>query len=296
MAEAARIVEGIGADIVDVNMGCPVPKIAKGHAGCRLMREPEQAVAIVSAMVGAVKIPVTVKMRSGWDDKQVVAPEFAARMEGAGAAAVTVHGRTGAQAFRGSSDWDVIARVARAVKIPVFGNGDCVEAGQVVDRWHESGVAGVLVGRGVVRNPWMLAQAADVAAGRAPRAVEAADRARFLLDYIELLMGEPDSEPGGFRHAPSHEGREHRPAGGHRRTTRSRAASTARDRERWVIGKVRALAAWYTKGLEGGAEFRATINRADSIDRVRESLRRLFGGAPGASHGGEVTADADLRV
>src|SRR5512137_762747 len=93
MAAAARIVEAIGADAVDVNMGCPVPKVAKGNAGCRLMREPDRAAAIVSAMAGAVRIPVTVKMRTGWDDRSVTAPDFAKRMEEAGAAAVTVHGR-----------------------------------------------------------------------------------------------------------------------------------------------------------------------------------------------------------
>ncbi len=278
MAEAARIVEAIGADVVDVNMGCPVPKIAKGHAGCRLMREPEQAAAIVSAMTRAVRIPVTVKMRSGWDDTQVVAPEFAVRMEAAGAAAVTVHGRTGAQAYRGSSDWDVIARVAAAVGIPVFGNGDCVEARQVVDRWRESGVAGVLVGRGVVRNPWLLAQAADVAAGLPPRAVPDADRARFVLEYIDLLVRGEASEPDGFRH------------------TAMRADRAASGRERWVIAKVRALAAWFTKGLEGGSHFRAAVNHAESLGEVRDCLHRLFAGTHAAGPAGEGTRNADLRV
>ncbi len=278
MAEAARIVEAIGADAVDVNMGCPVPKIAKGHAGCRLMREPEQAAAIVSAMARAVRIPVTVKMRSGWDDEQVVAPEFAARMEAAGAAAVTVHGRTGAQAYRGLSDWAVIARVAGAVGIPVIGNGDCVEAGQVVDRWRESGVAGVLVGRGVVRNPWLLAQAADVASGRQPHAVAGADRGRFVLEYIDMLMKGEGNEPDGFRHAAT------------------RDAAAASGRERWVIGKVRALSAWFTKGLEGGSHFRAAVNHAESLDEVRDNVHRLFAGAPAAAPAGEGTRHADLRV
>jgi tRNA-dihydrouridine synthase B len=282
MAAAARIVETIGADAVDVNMGCPVPKIAKGNAGCRLMREPDRAAAIVSAMARAVRIPVTVKMRTGWDDEAIVAPEFARRMEQAGAAAVTVHGRTGTQAYRGVSDWDVIARVARQVAIPVFGNGDCVEAAQVVDRWRESGVAGVLVGRGVVRNPWLLAQAADVAAGRPARAVTDADRARFLLDYIDLLIGGITSEPDGFRHEAAPAVRARPDGSGHRRTTRSRAAASAGDRERWVIGKVRALAAWYTKGLEGGSRFRAAVNRATSIGQIRDSLHLFFTRPPDA--------------
>src|SRR5512139_3071056 len=118
MAAAAQVVESRGADIVDVNMGCPVPKIAKDSAGCSLMREPEHAAGIVAAMVKAVTIPVTVKMRAGWNDRQVNAPELARMVEEAGASAVAVHGRTAAQAYHGLADWQLIARVAEAVKIP----------------------------------------------------------------------------------------------------------------------------------------------------------------------------------
>src|ERR1700758_3126781 len=112
MAAAAQVVEGLGADIVDVNMGCPVPKIAKHNAGCSLMREPAHAATVVTAMTKAVKIPVTVKMRAGWDDRQRNAPELAARVEDAGAAAVTVHGRTAAQSYSGSADWQIVADIA----------------------------------------------------------------------------------------------------------------------------------------------------------------------------------------
>lgn len=267
MAAAAGIVEQIGADMVDVNMGCPVPKIARGNAGCRLMRDPGRAAAIVRAIGRAVRIPVTVKIRTGWTDREIVAPEFARAMEDAGAAAVTVHGRTAEQAYRGLADWDLIARVARAVSIPVFGNGDCLEAADVIGRWKETGVGGVLVGRGLVRNPWLLAQAADLAAGRPPREVAGEDRARFLLEYIDLLLGGTAGEPDGFRRrAPERE--------------RRRATPGARSQERWVIGKVRALAAWYTKGLGGGARVRSAINQAESIDNIRESLRRFFAEPP----------------
>jgi len=148
MAAAAQIVEGMGADIVDVNMGCPVPKIAKHNAGCSLMREPAHAQAIVSAMARAVKIPVTVKMRAGWDDREINAPDLARRMEDAGAAAVAVHGRTAAQSYSGSSDWDLIDRVAAGLGIPVFGSGDCIEPAQLVERLARGPVSGVLVGRG----------------------------------------------------------------------------------------------------------------------------------------------------
>src|SRR4030088_2784066 len=185
MAAAAQIVEGMGADIVDVNMGCPVPKIAKHHAGCSLMREPAHAASVISAMTKAVSIPVTVKMRAGWKDEQRNAPTLARMVEDAGAAAVAVHGRTAAQSYSGSADWDLVAQIADALTIPGFGSGDCVEPEQIVERMR-AGVDGVLVGRGVLRNPWILAQAADLAAGRSPREVTLADRGRFLLAYVEL--------------------------------------------------------------------------------------------------------------
>ena len=145
MADAAQIVEGMGADIVDVNMGCPVPKIAKHNAGCSLMREPAHAASVIAAMSRAVKIPVTVKMRAGWNDEERNAPALARMIQDAGAAAVAVHGRTAAQSYRGAADWDLVAQIAADLTIPVFGSGDCLEPQQAVDRIR-SGVEGVLVG------------------------------------------------------------------------------------------------------------------------------------------------------
>src|SRR5438034_10471553 len=142
MADAAQIAEGMGADIVDVNMGCPVPKIAKHNAGCSLMREPQHAASVVAAMTKAVKIPVTVKMRAGWSDGERNAPILAKMVEDAGAAAVAVHGRTAAQSYSGAADWDLVTRIADELTIPVFGSGDCVEPEQVIARMA-SGVDGV---------------------------------------------------------------------------------------------------------------------------------------------------------
>jgi tRNA-dihydrouridine synthase B len=245
MAAAAQIVEGMGADIVDVNMGCPVPKIAKHNAGCSLMREPEHAASVIAAMTRAVKIPVTVKMRAGWNDEQKNAPSLAKMVEQAGAAAVTVHGRTAAQSYSGSADWDLVARIADDLTIPVFGSGDCLEPGQITARLA-SGVEGVVVGRGVLRNPWILAQAADMIAGRPPREVSMAERGRFLFEYIDLLMTE--------------------------RVDEARATS----HDRWVVNKLRALGAYFTKGLDNGSHLRTAINTADSLGALRDAIGEFF--------------------
>ena len=263
MADAAQVVQGMGADIVDVNMGCPVPKIAKHNAGCSLMREPEHAAAVIEAMAKAVTIPVTVKMRAGWNDRARNAPELARMVQDAGAAAVTIHGRTAEQSYTGFADWDLVARVAETLTIPVLGSGDCVEPQHVVDRMR-SGVQGVLVGRGVLRNPWVLAQAADLAAGRAPRVVTLEDRGRFLLEYIELLVSERVNEAYGFRHtAPAQS-----PSDG----TRPRAIG----RERWVINKIRALTSWYSKGLDAGSHLRVRVNAADSLRELHDIIDEFF--------------------
>jgi len=268
MAAAAQIVEGMGADIVDVNMGCPVPKIAKHNAGCSLMREPGHAASVIAAMTRAVKIPVTVKMRAGWNDTEKNAPVLAKMVEDAGAAAIAIHGRTAAQSYSGTADWDLVADIADRLAIPVFGSGDCIDAEQVIARLR-SGVEGVLVGRGVLRNPWILAQAADLAAGRMPRAVTLEDRGRFLLDYVGLLHNERVREPEGFRHyAPS--------SGGHQPPATSHQPP-ATSHDRWVINKIRALGSWYTKGLDNGSHLRTAINSTESIDALLELLAKFFG-------------------
>jgi tRNA-dihydrouridine synthase B len=258
MAHAAHIVEGMGADIVDINMGCPVPKISKHNAGCSLMRDPAHAATVVGAMAKAVRIPVTVKMRAGWNDKDRNAPLLARMVQDAGAAAVTIHGRTAEQSYKGFADWELVSRVAGDLAIPVLGSGDCVEPEHILDRLA-SGVSGVLVGRGVLRNPWILAQAADVAAGRTPRAISSRERGQFLLDYIDLLLTERVNEADGFRHiAPGAEN--------------DGAGRPARGHERWVINKLRALCSWYSKGLDGGSQLRIRVNSAEHLSQLREII------------------------
>jgi len=264
MAQAARIVRDMGADIVDVNMGCPVPKIAKHNAGCSLMREPEHAARVVEAMVGAVDIPVTVKMRAGWTDSDRNAPTLARMVQDAGASAITIHGRTAEQSYNGHADWELVSRVARDLRIPVFGSGDCVEPEQIVERM-KTGVSGVLVGRGVLRNPWILAQAADLVAGGEARTVTMRERGQFLLDYIDLLLDQRDLEPQGFRHVAPGGLQISAPATGH---------------ERWVINKLRALCAWYSKGLDSGSHLRVAVNRAESVAQLRQIVEDFFITAP----------------
>ena len=271
MADAAQIIEQLGANIVDVNMGCPVPKIAKHHAGCSLMREPEHAASVIAAMTKKVRIPVTVKMRAGWNDEQRNAGVLARLVQDAGASAIAVHGRTAAQSYSGSSDWDFISRVAESVDIPVFGSGDVIEPEQAIERLRSTAVSGVLIGRGVLRNPWILSQAQALAEGRTPAPVTLEQRGQFLLDYLDLLMAEGDNEAEGFRHSAIAD-----PA--LNPTAQERAA---RGRERWVINKVRALGSWYTKGLDNGSCLRTAINHTESIGQLRDVIALFFfeGGA-----------------
>ncbi len=265
MAEAARVVEQMGANIVDVNMGCPVPKIAKHNAGCSLMREPEHAAAIIAAMSKAVKIPVTIKMRKGWDDGEINAPELAKRVEDAGAKAIAIHGRTAKQSYSGVADWDFVTAVAQTVSIPVFGSGDCIEPEDIVMKLR-SGVSGVYVGRGVLRNPWVLAQACDLMEGKPARSITPEDRGQFLLDYMRLLLNEIEGEAEGFRHVAPAQAPSPKP----------QAPREAVGRERWVINKVRALCSWYTKGFDGGAQFRIGVNAAKSIPELEDLIQRFF--------------------
>ena len=156
MAEMAALLADGPYDIIDVNMGCPVPKVVKNGEGSALMRNPRLAAEIIRAMVSRVKKPVTVKFRKGFNDQEVNAVDFAKRMENAGAAAVAVHGRTREQYYRGKADWDIIRQVKEAVNIPVFGNGDIFQPEDAVRMLRETGCDGVMIARGAKGNPWIF--------------------------------------------------------------------------------------------------------------------------------------------
>jgi len=221
IAEAARIVEETGADVVDVNMGCPANKVLKGCAGAALMGDLDLARRIVRDVVRAVSIPVTVKFRTGLDERRRNHLELGRICQGEGAAAVAVHGRTARQMFRGEADWSEIARLKEAVAIPVIGNGDVRTADDAAAMLRRTGCDGVMIGRGATRNPWIFRQiAARLSGGRVPEPT--------LADRRELVLGH-------FR------------------------AVVARESDVRALHKLRGFTNWYSHGLPDGQALRRRI-------------------------------------
>jgi nifR3 family TIM-barrel protein len=207
MGEAARLAEASGAAIVDINMGCPAKRVTGGYAGSALMRTPELALRLVEATVGAVKIPVTLKMRLGWDDASHNAAEIARAAEAAGVRLITIHGRTRQQFYKGRADWSAIRHVVQATDLPVIANGDCASLGDARAMLEASGAAGVMIGRAAVGRPWLVGEIANGLAGRglasgsAPLSV--AQKREAALDHLESLI-ETMGALTGLRHARKH--------------------------------------------------------------------------------------------
>jgi tRNA-dihydrouridine synthase B len=241
MAGAAKILSGLDIDIIDINMGCPVPKVLRSGAGSALLKDLVLAREILHAVVGSSAKAVTVKIRLGWDAKSIVAVDLAGLAEEAGVAAITVHGRTKAMGFSGRADWNMIKVVKRSVGIPVIGNGDVRSAQDAKRMLDETGCDGVMIGRGIQGNPWIFREAREhLATGAVPPPPALAEREAVMLRHLQDVVGMLGEAVG--------------------------------------VREMRKHLCWYTKGLPGGGEFREKVNHLSTLGDVRREIALYFTG------------------
>lgn len=240
VAEAAVYVESLGcADVIDFNMGCPAPKIVKNGAGSALLKEPERAGEILAALVKATKLPVTVKMRIGWDESSINAVEMAKRAEAVGVAAIAVHGRTREQYYKGHADWSMIAAVKRAVKVPVIANGDIRTTADLARVFRETGCDGVMIGRAAQGNPWIFrAFRSFLETGVEIPPPTIAERGTLILRHLDMLIQYKGDYIG------AREMRKH--------------------------------ATWYTKGMVGGGNLRDAFNHAETREDFQRIVEQMI--------------------
>ncbi|MSQ87496.1 MAG: tRNA dihydrouridine synthase DusB [Alphaproteobacteria bacterium] len=239
MAEAAKMNEARGAALIDINMGCPAKKVVGGMAGSALMRDEDNALRIIEAVVQAVKIPVTLKMRMGWDHDNLNAPSIARKAEAAGIQLITVHGRTRQQLYTGNADWAFIANVKQALRIPVIANGDVVSVDDAATILRVSGADGVMIGRGAFGRPWFPAQIQEfLATGRRVADPTATDKSEIVSAHYDALLSHYGVYKG-MRIARKH-------------------------------------LAWYAAGQRNANAFRVQVNTQENSDRVKELIVTVF--------------------
>jgi len=239
MAEGARLAVENGARLLDVNMGCPVPKVVRCGEGSAVLETPQTAAAIVRAMVNAVQVPVTVKMRSGWDSKNIVAVEFAKRMAAAGAAAIAIHARTREQYYGGKADWSIIKAVKEAVDVPVLGNGDIWTPEDGARMLAETGCDAIMIGRGAMGNPWLIADTLYyLETGIKRGKPDPASKIRLAVRHLDLMISYKGEEVG--------------------------------------VKEMRSHLAWYLKGLPRSAPLKEALFRLKKRDQVVSLLNEYL--------------------